>query len=146
MAADSAELWITRSTEGGGEKTLLFPSSLLLCLLNLVQKKLTSKAGAEIHNLRGAEYFIVNPEMSETTLNPKECLAPWRAGGGRHSAGLALREAKLLVENFRAACCTRWGKSHTTTRLKWDGSAAFPSSSTVNDTHTHTPTNTTTVW
>lgn len=76
MAADSAGLWITRSTEGGGKKKLLFPSSLLLCLLNLVQKELTSKAGAEIHNLRGAEYFILNPEMSETTLNPKECLAP----------------------------------------------------------------------
>lgn len=64
----------TEAAEGGGKKPLVFPLSLLLCLLNLVQKELTSKA-AEIHNLKGAENFIQNPEMSETTLNPKECLA-----------------------------------------------------------------------
>lgn len=45
-----------------GKKQLLFPSSLLLCLLNLVQKELTSKGCLEIRNSRGSEYFIVNPE------------------------------------------------------------------------------------
>lgn len=88
MAIDSTELWITRSTAGGGGKKLLFPSSLLLCLLNLVQKELTSKAGAEIHNLRGAEYFTLRPQMSETTLNQKDYWALRRVGwgGGGRSA------------------------------------------------------------
>lgn len=64
----AAALWIPTSTERG-RKILLFPSALLLCLLNLVQKELTSKAGAQIRNLRGAEY-------SGATFNPKERLAP----------------------------------------------------------------------
>lgn len=112
MAIDSTELWITRSTAGGGGKKLLFPSSLLLCLLNLVQKELTSKAGAEIHNLRGAEYFTLRPEMSETTLNQKDYWALRRAGEGSDvplsRVSIPRGGAAALGKNWRDRNHTRW--------------------------------------
>lgn len=42
------------------EKLLPLPSSLL-CLLNLVQKELTSKVCAEIHNVRSSGVFHCTP-------------------------------------------------------------------------------------